>query len=81
MSAQAAPGGRNIHVTSSAIGHLRGRVDDELKVAMAYIKSLTDTVHVDAPGFGLLGGMVLGSTYEGMRGRAEELLGAAEKCV
>lgn len=81
MTMKAAAPGQEIYVTSTAIGHLRDRVDDELKVAMSFVRSLVGTVGVDAPGFGVLGEMVLGGTYDGMCRWADSTLGEAEKTI
>ncbi|MEV1005637.1 hypothetical protein [Nonomuraea sp. NPDC050202] len=74
----AAADGRAIHVTSSSIANLRGRVEQELKANLGFVKSLCDNTSVASPGFGLLGDLVLGGTYESVREWAEKQLGAAE---
>ncbi|MEV0350446.1 hypothetical protein AB0H88_32085 [Nonomuraea sp. NPDC050680] len=81
MTMKAAAPGQEIYVTSTAIGHLRDRVDDELKVALSFVRSLVGTVGVEAPGFGVLGEMVLGGTYDGMCRWADSTLGEAEKTI
>lgn len=81
MTTKAVVPGREIYVTSTAIGHLRDRVDDELKAALSFARSLVGTVGVESPGFGVLGEMVLGGTYDGMCHWADSTLGKAEETV
>ncbi|MFC4120076.1 hypothetical protein [Nonomuraea zeae] len=77
MNADAVPG-RDLYVTSTSIGALRGRVDSELKVALTFVKDLCDTTSVASPGFGVLGELVMGGTYEDLREWAEKQIGNAE---
>jgi hypothetical protein len=81
MSTKAIAAGQEIQVTSTSIGHLRDRVDDELKAYMSFVRSLVGTCTVGSPGFGVLGDMMLGGTYEGMCDWADATLGEAEKTV
>ncbi|HUR07373.1 MAG TPA: hypothetical protein VM347_32850 [Nonomuraea sp.] len=81
MTTKAVAPGQEIYVTSTAIGHVRDRVDDELKAAISFVRSLVGTVGVEAPGFGVLGDMVLGGTYDGMCRWADSTLGQAEETV
>lgn len=85
MTVSAASAGRTIHITSSAIAHLRKRCQEELLgEELNYLRSLTEPpsdVYVGHPGFGTLGDVLIGDTYAGMCRRANELLGEAEKAV
>ncbi|MFI6918573.1 hypothetical protein ACIBIZ_01370 [Nonomuraea spiralis] len=73
---------QEIHVTSSTISKTRQRVDSELKTGMiSFVKGLMPLTAVDGLGFGVLGNMIIGSTYDGVRGRAEGLMTDAEDAL
>ncbi|NUR84041.1 MAG: hypothetical protein HOY71_08135 [Nonomuraea sp.] len=71
--------GRDIHVTSASIGHVRDRVDSELKPALDLVKGLCGKTGVDGVGFGLLGELLIGGSYESMQRWAESQLAGAER--
>lgn len=72
---------QEIYVTSTTIAHVRARLDDELKDAISFVRALTGSCQVEPPGFGLLGGIIMGGSYDAMCGRAEAVLGEAEGVV
>ncbi|MFI6293152.1 hypothetical protein ACIBEJ_16300 [Nonomuraea sp. NPDC050790] len=77
----AGPAQQEVYVTSAAISHLRSRVDNELEVAVTFVRDLVDTTRVDGIGFGLFGTPILGGVYEGLRTWADSTLGEARDCV
>ncbi|MFJ2030188.1 hypothetical protein [Streptosporangium sp. NPDC087985] len=81
LAGQSGSSSQDIHVTSATISHTRSRVENELKEAVVFVRSLIGTVHVDSPGFGILGGMIMNGAYEGMCRQGDALLGDAEKAV
>jgi hypothetical protein len=61
------PSSQDRHITSASIHHTRDRIERELKdETLVFIRSLIDEVHIDAPGFGAVGELILGSAYEDM---------------
>ncbi|WP_406312379.1 hypothetical protein OHA77_27710 [Streptosporangium sp. NBC_01639] len=80
-SSPAGSAGQEIHITSATISHTRSRVENELKGTVKFVRSLIGTVHVDSPGFGVVGGMLMSGAYEGICRDADALLGDAEKAV
>jgi hypothetical protein len=73
---------REIHITSDCISDTRQRVTDELRGGMiAFVRSLTPLTALDGLGFGVIGNLVIGGTYDGIRERADGLLGEAEKAL
>jgi hypothetical protein len=70
---------REIHITSTTIAKTRERVESELKTAMiGFVKGLIPLTAVDGLGFGVLGNLIIGGTYEGIREQADGLMGDAE---
>lgn len=72
---------QEIYVTSTAITHLRSRVDNELAVAVDFVRDLVGTTQVDGLGFGLFGGLIMGGAYEELRTWADTTLGEAGGAV
>jgi hypothetical protein len=73
---------REIHITSTTIAKTRERVESELKTGMiGFVKGLIPLTAVDGLGFGLLGNLIIGSTYDGIRARAEGLMTDAEDAL
>ncbi len=73
--------GTGIHVTAATVARTRRRVDGELKGAISHLKLLVRTVDVAAPGFGVIGDLIVGSAYEAIQDHAHRLLGDAEEAV
>ncbi|MFF5212395.1 hypothetical protein [Streptosporangium sp. NPDC000396] len=73
--------GPDVHITSDAIDFTRSRLENELKEAVAFVRRMLDTVHIDSPGFGLLGEIILGGTYRATCRQADTVLGEAEDVV
>ncbi|MFI9589413.1 hypothetical protein [Nonomuraea sp. NPDC052265] len=70
---------REIHITSTTIGKTRQRVESELKTGIVgFVKGLIPLTAVDGLGFGVLGNMIIGSTYQAVMDRADGLMGEAE---
>ncbi|MGN9836757.1 hypothetical protein ACTMTI_01410 [Nonomuraea sp. H19] len=70
---------REIHITSSCIAKTRVMVEVDLKDDMiGFVKGLAPETALSGQGFGVLGDMIIGATYEGIRKRADELLREAE---
>ncbi|MBB5074873.1 hypothetical protein [Nonomuraea endophytica] len=72
---------QEVYVTSSAIAHLRSRVDNELAGAVTFVRDLVETTRVDGIGFGPLGGLIMGGAYEDLRDWADSTLGEARGTV
>ncbi|MFI6391847.1 hypothetical protein ACIBHY_38830 [Nonomuraea sp. NPDC050547] len=77
----AAPPAQDVYVTSSSIAHLRTRLDNELAVAVTFVRDLVGTTGVDGIGFGAFGGMIMGGAYEELRAWADTTLGDAKGAV
>ncbi|NUP00430.1 MAG: hypothetical protein HOV96_31695 [Nonomuraea sp.] len=70
---------REIHITSTTIAKTRERVESELKTGMiSFVKGLIPLTAVDGLGFGVLGNLIIGGTYDGVREHAEGLMTDAE---
>jgi hypothetical protein len=76
------PSSQDRHITSAAIHHTRDRVEQELKdETLVFIRSLIGEVHIGAPGFGVVGELILGSAYEDMCRQVDTIFGDAIKAV
>ncbi|MEU4542670.1 hypothetical protein [Nonomuraea dietziae] len=73
--------GQEIYVTSSAIAHLRGRLDNELLEAVSFVRGLVGTTAVDGLGFGIAGDLLMGGSYQELRHWADRTMKEAEDAV
>jgi hypothetical protein len=73
--------GQEIYVTSSTLEHTRKRVDEELLPAMEFLHGLQALTAVDGLGFGAIGGMMIGSSYEEFRRWLDTTMADAETAV
>lgn len=84
-SAPPAPPGsssQDRHITSATILRTRSRVERELKdETLVFLRSLIGEVHVDSPGFGVVGELILGSAYKDMCRQVDTIFGDAIKAV
>lgn len=69
------------HVTSDGIDHLADRVDRVVRPLFTSLRDAITETNISAPGFGLVGDLVLAEAYKNCQAQAWDFLDGIDKTV